>query len=148
MAAADLEALSSDLVVLAARLVRRVRRDQQLPAGFRILSVLDEQGALGVTALAAADRCSQPTMSAAVSELAAQDLVTKDPDPADARRSLVGLTRLGRQELTRVRAANGAAVAQRLARTGHTPEEVATAVAVLRDLLADDDSHEHETEPA
>jgi DNA-binding MarR family transcriptional regulator len=148
MAAADLEALSSDLVVLAARLVRRVRRDQQLPAGFRILSVLDEQGALGVTALAVADRCSQPTMSAAVGELAAQDLVTKEPDPADARRSLVDLSAHGRRELNRVRAANGAAVAARLTRTGHTPEEVAAAVALLRDLLADDDPHEQEAEHA
>lgn len=137
--AADLEALSSDLVVLAARLVRRVRRDQQLPAGFRILSVLDEHGALGVTALAVADRCSQPTMSAAVAELAAQGLVTKSPDPRDARRSLVELSPEGREQLTRVRASYGATVAARVDRTGHSPEELATAVALLRDLLADDE---------
>ena len=55
--------LSSDLVTYAARLVRAVRREHHLPAGVRILSLLDEHGALGVSALAEVDRSSQPSMS-------------------------------------------------------------------------------------
>ena len=39
---------------------------QQLPAGARVLSLLDQHGPLGVGALATVDRCSQPTMSATV----------------------------------------------------------------------------------
>ena len=41
--------LASDLVVHAARLVRAVRRELHLPAGIRILSLLDEFGPLGIT---------------------------------------------------------------------------------------------------
>ena len=39
-------ALASDLVIQAARLVRAVRRRLELPAGVRVLSVLDEHGPL------------------------------------------------------------------------------------------------------
>jgi DNA-binding MarR family transcriptional regulator len=134
-----MQELSSDLVVYAARLVRAVRRENELPAAFRVLSVLDEYGALGISQLAAADRCSQPTMSAAVAQLLAKGLVDKQPNPADARGSVVTLTERGRRELARVRSANGATVAARLAaHPHHTAEDLATAVAVLRDLLATD----------
>jgi len=136
---AETRELASDLVVYAARLVRAVRRTHQLPAGFRILSVLDEQGALGISQLAAADRSSQPSMSAAVNQLVDQGLVDKQPNPEDGRGSVVTLTPLGSRELARVRRDNGDLVAARVARAGHTPEELATAVAVLRDALATDE---------
>jgi DNA-binding MarR family transcriptional regulator len=116
----DLEEQSSELVVQAARLVRAVRRRMGHPAGIRILAVLDELGPLGVTALADADRSSQPTISGAVRHLVETGWVAKEPDPTDARRSLVRLTAQGRQ---------------RLARTGRTADEVAHAVAVLRDVM-------------
>lgn len=133
----DLQELSSDLVVYAARLVRAVRRANELPAGFRVLSLLDEHGPLGITALASADRCSQPTMSGAVSALADRGWVDKQPNPADARGSVVTLTDSGRQELDRARRRNGELVAARLAaHHEHTAEDLATAVAVLRDVLS------------
>ena len=43
---ADIES-ASDLVVHAARLVRAVRRDLELPAVTRIVSLLDEVGPIG-----------------------------------------------------------------------------------------------------
>ncbi len=133
----DLQELSSDLVVYAARLVRAVRRANELPAGFRVLSLLDEHGPLGITALAAADRCSQPTMSGAVSTLVGRGWVDKQPNPADARGSVVTLTDSGRNELDRVRRNNGELVASRLAaHPEHSVEDLATAVAVLRDVLS------------
>jgi DNA-binding MarR family transcriptional regulator len=131
----DLEQQSSELVVQAARLVRAVRRRVGQPAGIRILSLLDELGPLGVTALAEADRSSQPTVSGAVGQLVELGWVAKEPDPHDARRSVVRLTPQGRRRLGEARRDNGAAVAQRLARSGRTPEEVAAAVAVLRDVM-------------
>lgn len=128
--------LASDLVTYAARLVRAVRRTAELPAGLRLLSILDELGPSTVTALAAADRTSQPTTTAAVRDLAQRGLVEKQPHPEDARSSLVVLTDTGRDELARVRRRNGEAVAARLdAHPTHTAEDLATAVAVLRDLL-------------
>ncbi|MFC7493066.1 MULTISPECIES: MarR family winged helix-turn-helix transcriptional regulator [unclassified Nocardioides] len=131
---ADIE-LASDLVVQAARLVRAVRRELELPAPSRILSLLDETGPVGITRLAELDRCSQPTMSNAVTQLVERGWATKAPNPEDARSSVVTLADAGRDELQRVRALNGERVATLLAGT-HTSEEVATAVAVLRDVLA------------
>jgi DNA-binding MarR family transcriptional regulator len=131
----ELEKQSGELVVYAARLVRAIRRRVGHPAGIRILALLDELGPQGVTALADVDRSSQPTVSGAVRQLEEEGLVAKAPDPSDARRSLVRLTRAGRQRLRQARRENGAAVAERLARTGHTAHDVAAAVAVLRDVM-------------
>jgi DNA-binding MarR family transcriptional regulator len=131
----DLPTLASDLVVLAARLTRAVRRELEHPAGARALSLLDELGPSGVTALAAADRCSQPTMTATVKALGEQALVGREPHPTDGRAHVVVLTDAGRDELARIRRANAELVTARLADTHHTAEEVATAVAVLRDVL-------------
>lgn len=133
--ATDLEQQSSELVVQSARLIRALRRRVGQPAGIRILSLLDELGPLGVTALAEADRSSQPTISGAVRQLVDEGWVAKDPDLNDARRSLVQLTPAGRRRLAQARRDNGKAVAERLARTGHSVEDVAKAVAVLRDVL-------------
>jgi DNA-binding MarR family transcriptional regulator len=133
----DLEQQSSELVVYAARLVRAVRRRVGQPAGIRILALLDELGPQGVTALSEADRSSQPTVSGAVRQLEEQGMVAKDSDPDDARRTLVRLTPEGRRTLANARRDNGAAVAERLARTGHTADDVAAAVAVLRDVMAE-----------
>lgn len=131
----ELHDLSSELVVYAARLIRTVRRRHDLPPGFRVLSMLDEHGDVGVTRLAELDGCSQPTMSATVTGLVDRGWVTKSPRPGDARASDVSLTDAGRTELTRARAANADTVAALVAASGHTADDVATAVAVLRDLL-------------
>lgn len=131
----DLSTLASDLVVLASRLTRAVRREVEHPAGARTLSLLDEHGPSGVTALAVADRCSQPTMTATVRALSEQGLVVREPHPTDGRAHVVVLTDAGRAELARIRHANAALVTARLAATHHTAEEVATTVAVLRDVL-------------
>jgi DNA-binding MarR family transcriptional regulator len=133
----DLEEQSSELVVYAARLVRAVRRRVGQPSGIRILSLLDEFGPQGVTALADADRSSQPTVSEVVRQLEEQGLVAKTRDPDDARRTVVTLSAEGRRRLLAARRENGAAVARRLEGTGHTAADVAAAVAVLRDVMAE-----------
>jgi DNA-binding MarR family transcriptional regulator len=128
--------LASDLVTYAARLLRAVRRDLELPAWTRIIALLDEHGALGITQLAEFDRCSQPTMSAAVAQLVASGWVTKKPHPDDARRALVTLSDSGREELRRVRRRHGEHVAALVAQHPDlTTEDLATAVAVLRGVL-------------
>lgn len=134
----DPEALASDLVVAAARLVRAVRRRIEQPTGMRMLALLDEFGPTGVTRLAELDRCSQPTMSGAVASLEQAGWVTRERDPDDARRSVVTLTAAGSAALAETRRANGRIVADRLAHTHHTAEDLATTVAVLRDLLGPD----------
>jgi DNA-binding MarR family transcriptional regulator len=128
-------ALSTDLVIYTARFVRALRRTHDVPAGGRVLSLLDEHGPLGVTQLAKLDRCSQPTMSAAVSQLFEAGLVDKEPNPVDARGSVVSLTDDGRDVLAGQRDAYASTVVERLRAHNRTQEELATAVAVLRDLL-------------
>jgi DNA-binding MarR family transcriptional regulator len=133
--------LSSNLVVYAARLVRAARRTNiQDGAGIRILSLLDELGPSTTTALAAADRTSQPTMSGAIAALVDKNWVEKRPHPDDARASLVHVTTDGAAALGDVRRAHATAIADRLGTTDHTTSDLATAVAVLRDLLAVDDA--------
>jgi DNA-binding MarR family transcriptional regulator len=128
-------ALAGDLVTQAARLVRAMRRRFELPAGVRVLSVLDEQGPLTVTQLAAAYSCSQPTMTGLVNQLLDQGWVAKAPHPTDTRAALVTATRTGTAELSRVRRLNGEAVAAQLEHHPTlTAEELRTAVTVLRAL--------------
>ncbi|WP_235547636.1 MULTISPECIES: MarR family winged helix-turn-helix transcriptional regulator [unclassified Nocardioides] len=128
--------LASDLVVHAARLVRAVRRELELPAGTRIISLLDEHGPLGITQLADLDRCSQPTMSAAVAQLVESGWVSKAPNPADARGTVVTLSDSGRDELARIRRLHGDRIAAIVAaHPDLTTEDLATAVAVLRAIL-------------
>ena len=128
--------LATALVVHAGRLVRAVRRDLELPAVTRVVSLLDEHGPLGITQLATLDRCSQPTMSAAVAQLTERGWVTKQPNAEDARGTDVALTDAGRAELGRVRRLYGERIGALVA--AHptlTTEDLATAVAVLRGVL-------------
>ena len=96
-----------------------------------------------IGALAAADRCSQPTMSAGVQALCERGWADKSPNPADARSSLVTLTPAGRTVLTEARRERAAVVATRLrADPRHDERDLATAVAVLRGLLEQPDNDE------
>lgn len=124
--------LSSDLIVEAARLIRQVRRQLSMPAGTRVLAILDEHDELTISALAAADGCSQPTMSAQVARLEEAGLVARTTDPDDARRSRITLTTAGRESLAEVRTTNGAWAAALLA--DHSASDIRTAVAVLHTL--------------
>ena len=132
-----LEELSNELVVLSARLVREVRRRHRdtAPAAIRVMSLVDELGASTVSALAEADRCSQPTMTGLVNGLAERGWLERRPHPDDARSSLVSMTTQGRAALDDVRRRNAAMVAERITAAGRTPEELAVAVAVLTDVL-------------
>ena len=137
--------LASDLVTQAARLVRAMRRRFDLPAGIRVLSVLDELGPLTVTQLARAYSCSQPTMTGLVNQLLEQDLATKEPHPTDTRASLVVVTPAGADELARARRLNGEAIRARLEQhPSLTTDDLRTTVAVLRELLAVPDPEDHD----
>jgi DNA-binding MarR family transcriptional regulator len=130
-----LPALAGDLTLYAARVVRLLRRELPQPVGMRVLSILDESGALGVTQLAAIDQCSQPTMSGTVNGLVERGWATKDSDPADARATLVSLTGSGLAVLAEARAANGQFVADQLGAAGIGVDSLRTAVEVLRAVL-------------
>lgn len=127
--------LSVDLVIHAARLIRQIRRTSpdSSPA-LRMLSLLEEQGPLGVSRLAQADGTAQPTATATVNGLLARGWVTKEPHPDDYRSTLVRMTAEGREALELVRRRNAAAVSARLVAAGHDVDELERAVSLLRDL--------------
>ncbi len=130
----------------AGRLVRAVSRrsSHDVPsATLRLLSQLDELGPITIGHLAAADRCSQPTMSSAVQNLTEKGWADKQPNPTDARSSLVDLTDDGRAVLADARRRNAAVVADRLRRDPqHDEQDLAAAVAVIKGLL--DQTHPEE----
>jgi DNA-binding MarR family transcriptional regulator len=147
--ARTLEELSAELVLYTGRLVRAITRQSaglavDVPtAQLRLLSQVDELGPVTIGALAAADRCSQPTMSAGVQVLCERGWAVKAPNPADARSSLVSLTDAGRTVLTEARRERAAVVAARLrSDPRHDERDLATAVAVLRGLLDQPDHDE------
>ncbi len=110
----------------AIHLLRRVRvRDVELGlSGPRLsaLSVVVFAGPLTVGELAAAEQVRSPTMTRLVDGLEREGLVTREPNPADARSVLLRATDTGRLVLSRGRAARIEDLAARL--TALAPEEL------------------------
>ena len=75
------------------------------PRTISTLLALDQHGSLGVTELAALLRQSHPLVITWIKELTRLSLVKSSGDPADRRRTLVSLTKKGRNELVRIRQA-------------------------------------------
>jgi len=134
---ADMHRLSNELVVLVARLVRDVRRHNvDVPAAStRLMSLLDELGPSTVGRLADHDRCSQPTMTGLVNGLVDRGWAERSPHPDDSRANLVTLTALGRTTLATLRRHNADLIAERIAASGRSVDDLETAVALLRDLV-------------
>jgi DNA-binding MarR family transcriptional regulator len=129
-------AAAAELVTYAARLTRAVRRVANpgaAGASLRLLSILDELGPSTVTALAEADRTSQPTMTAAVNALVERGWAGKRPHPDDARSCLVELTDPGRAQLAAARRQHGEILADRL--PPYTTDDVREATALIKHLL-------------
>ncbi len=135
----EMHELSNDLVVLVARLLRDVRRNNvSIPAAsMRVLSLVDQHGPTTVGVLAEQDRCSQPTMTGLVNGLVERGWAEREPHPDDSRANLVSLTDLGRKTLSALRQNNADLVASRIAASGRPLDDLKTAVALLRDLLPD-----------
>jgi DNA-binding MarR family transcriptional regulator len=98
--ATDSALLASELRLIVGRLIRRMRAEGRLPlAQGAVLGRLDRCGAATVSALAAAERVRPQSISQTVSELEADGLVSRRPDPTDRRQLLVELTEAGHATL-------------------------------------------------
>jgi DNA-binding MarR family transcriptional regulator len=98
--ATDSALLASELRLIVGRLTRRMRAEGRLPLGQgAVLGRLDRGGATTVSALATAERVRPQSMSQTVSELEADGLVSRRPDPTDRRQQLVELTDAGHATL-------------------------------------------------
>ncbi len=74
------------------------------PAAYGLLVRLEAAGRQRATELAAYFGVGKATMSRQLRALEVLGLVAREPDPADGRASLVGLTEEGRERFLRVRA--------------------------------------------
>jgi DNA-binding MarR family transcriptional regulator len=131
--------LASDLRVVLGQLMRRLRAEHRFPLSHgTVLGRLDRDGAQSVSELAAAERMRPQSMAQTVSDLEADGLVTRRPDPDDRRRALVELTEEGRVALHLDRARREGWLARAISE-GLSPAEVDVlegAVGLLRRLAA------------
>lgn len=135
------QALGSELLTVVARLNRLATQRIRLPlpwAQARLLSTVDDQGEARISDLAALDHCSQPTMTTQVRRLEDAGLVTRTPDPADARAVRIRITPTGRSALARVRADRAAVIDPRIARlSADDRATLAAAIGALHRLIDD-----------
>jgi DNA-binding MarR family transcriptional regulator len=88
------------------KIVRRLRAEPGPPVTqMTVLSRLDREGPASVSDLAAAAKMRPQSMAQTVRELEEAGLVSRRPDPADARRAFVELTDAGLHLLLTTRAA-------------------------------------------
>ncbi|BBZ32909.1 MarR family winged helix-turn-helix transcriptional regulator [Mycolicibacterium confluentis] len=131
--------LGVDLLAVVARFNRMATQRTRLPlpwAQARLLSMVEDRGEARISDLAALDNCAQPTMTTQVRRLEDAGLVTRTPDPSDARAVLIRITDDGRATLQRVRADRAAVVNPMLEELDAADREVlAASVEVLRRLL-------------
>jgi DNA-binding MarR family transcriptional regulator len=96
----DTARTASELRVVLGQLMRRLRAEHRFPIHQgAVLGRLDREGPSSVSALAAAEKVRPQSMAQTVSELEADGLVKRRPDPEDGRRALVELTRAGGETL-------------------------------------------------
>jgi DNA-binding MarR family transcriptional regulator len=100
----DTGKLAAELRVVVGQLVRRLRAEHRfsLMQG-TVLGRLDREGPQSTADLAAAERVRQQSMAQTISELEAQGLISRSPDPSDKRRILLDLTAEGRRVLNHER---------------------------------------------
>jgi DNA-binding MarR family transcriptional regulator len=114
----DLQGLGEELITTAARMVRWVPKENSFTislAAARLLARLHDNGPTRISDLAAAERCSQPTITNHIKRLEAAELVDRHVDPRDARVWIIGLTEAGEQQLATLRASLGASLQPYLA---------------------------------
>jgi DNA-binding MarR family transcriptional regulator len=110
--------LGEELYVRIARLHRLISTDVGTGpsvAQARTLGRLLADGPQRISALAAAERTAQPSMTALVDRMENAGWVERGPDPTDGRAVTVSLTDRGAAEVAAVRTASGRLMEQRLA---------------------------------
>ena len=128
----DPAAIASELRVVLGQLIRRLRAGYRFPlAQATVLGRLDREGPQSVSDLAVAERVRPQSMAQTVSELEADGLVARTPDPSDGRRALVDLTAEGRTALTADRSQREGWMAEAIASDFSRDEQ-----AVLREAVA------------
>jgi DNA-binding MarR family transcriptional regulator len=120
--------------LLAQALRERIEPHGVVPGQFAQLLALYESDGLTQAELCARVRVEQPTMANTLARMERDGLITRTPDPADQRRSLVRLTAHARRLEPYLVAAALAVNTQ--ATRGFTDDQIATFEAALRAAIA------------
>ncbi|MER5491115.1 MarR family winged helix-turn-helix transcriptional regulator [Streptomyces sp. NPDC002454] len=135
---AEFPALERELTVFLRRAraasgeIARAVHPELEPGAYGLLVRLDESGVLRATDLAGYVGVGKATMSRQLKALESLGLVSREPDPADGRASLIRLTDTGRTRVHRVREARRARYVSQL--TDWSPAEVAELARLLHRL--------------
>jgi DNA-binding MarR family transcriptional regulator len=138
-AGADPALVASELREELGRLIRRLRSEHRFPLSHgAVLGRLDRGGPQSVSDLAKAERMRPQSMAQTVSELEADALVERRPDPDDRRRALVQLTEHGKTVLELDRRAREGWLARAIEQDLSPAEQsvLAEAAALLRRLAS------------
>ena len=127
--------LDAAILALYWRIGRRAPRDMSRSAA-SVLGTLRDLGPRRITELANAEAVTQPTMTSLVGRLERDGLVTRTPDPADARAVRVGITEEGLERLGRMRAQRAAVLAEALAELEPNEREAIEAALPVLDKLS------------
>lgn len=133
----DTARVASDLRAVLGSLVRRLRAEHRFPLSHgAVLGRLDRSGPQSVSELAVAERVRPQSMAQTVSDLEAERLVMRRPDPNDGRRALLELTAHGREALDSDRRQRAGWLAQAMEQDLSPSEQevLAEAVDLLRRL--------------
>ena len=127
---------ASDLRIVLAQLVRRLRAEHRLPLmQGSVLARLERDGAATTSSLAAAERVRPQSMAHTIAELEGAGLVARRPHPLDRRQILVELTEQGGEVLVADRQRREGWLAAALAEFSPDEQEtLARAVPLLRRL--------------
>jgi len=143
----DLHALGEDLISTAARIVRWVPKENGFNislAAARLLARLHDSGPTRISELAAAERCSQPTITNHIKRLEAAHLVDRAADPRDARAWMIKLTKKGNQQLSLMRDSIGTTLEPYLATMSKRDlKALRDGVDAMRRLMAVEEEAQH-----
>ena len=132
--------LAHDLRVAVARTARRLRQESGTdlsPSLTAALAVVERDGPLTPSELAARERIQRPTVTRILARLDEAGVVTRAADPGDGRSSLVSATDAGRALLAAARTRKDAFLSERLeALSAADRVTLARAAELLEDLLA------------
>lgn len=135
--------LAEDLRRVIGNLVREVRSGAQTPSSAQseTLGLLDRHGPISISAMAERRHVKHQSMRLVVAQLEQQQLVTRAPDPSDARKQLIDLTLQGRAALEHNRHQRSDWLACRLkATTAAQMQTLEAAVRILEQLMASDEN--------
>jgi DNA-binding MarR family transcriptional regulator len=132
--------LAARLRLVVGRLGRVLRASGSgglTPTQLSALSSLDTRGPLRIGDLAAIEGVGAPAATRIVAAFADAGLVSRHPDPSDARSVLVSANAAGRRKLAALRAARDAGLAHRIEQLDSAELQILTAALPVLERLLD-----------